>query len=72
MHSFQSCEHDGLPSLVPHHAGWVSVTSMRDQPPFVASGTLHGSGGEKDDALSVPLINLGTGSEPSLQLSLVA
>jgi hypothetical protein len=33
---------------------------------------LHDSGGKKVDALNAPLINPGVGSEPSLQLSLVA
>jgi hypothetical protein len=40
-----------------------------DQPLFVESWVLHGSGGKKADVLSTPLINLGGGSEPSLQLS---
>jgi hypothetical protein len=38
----------------------------------VVNGTLHGSGGEKADALSPSLINPGVGSESSLRLSLVA
>jgi hypothetical protein len=37
----------------------------------VASRALHGLGGEKADALNMPLINPGIGSEPSLQFSLV-
>jgi hypothetical protein len=40
-----------------------------DQPLFVESWALYGSGGEKVDALSTPLINSGAGSEPSLRLS---
>jgi hypothetical protein len=71
-HSFRSCKCDRPPSLVPHCAGWVGVIGMWDQPSFVASGTLHGSGGEKAGALSTPLINLGVGSEPSLRLSFMA
>jgi hypothetical protein len=68
-HSFPSRECDGLPSLLPHRVWWVSVAGMQDQPLFVASGTLHGSDGEKDDASSTPLINPGVGSEPSLRFS---
>jgi hypothetical protein len=71
-HSFQSCERDGPPSLAPHHAGSVGVTGVWDRPPFVVSRALHSSVGEKADALSVPLINPGVGSELSLQFSLVA
>jgi hypothetical protein len=62
---------DHLP-WYPHSVGWVGVTGMRYQPPFVVSGTLHGSGGERADAFNAPLINLGMGYELSLQLSLVA
>jgi hypothetical protein len=44
------------------------VIGVRDQPPSVVNGTLQGSGGKKANALranalSVPLINLGTSSE---------
>jgi hypothetical protein len=62
-HSFRSCEREGPHSMVPHRTGWVSVIGVWDQPPFVSSGTLHGSGGKKAGALSTQLINLGTGSE---------
>jgi hypothetical protein len=55
-HSFQSCARDRPPSLLPHCVGWVSVVGIRDQPPFVASGTSHGSGGEKAEAPSTPRI----------------
>jgi hypothetical protein len=55
VHCFQnSC--DGLPSLLPRYVGWVSVVGMSDHPPFVASGTLYGSGGEKAKATSTPRI----------------
>jgi hypothetical protein len=30
MRFFRSCEHDGLPSLVPHRGRWVGVTGGRD------------------------------------------
>jgi hypothetical protein len=69
MHSFQSHERDGPPSLQPHHVGWVDVVGMRDQPLFVASGTLHDSGGKKAEAPITPCLILGVGSEPSLQLT---
>jgi hypothetical protein len=72
MHSFRSCECDEPPSSVPHRVGWVDVIGVWDWPPFVASGMLHDSGGKKVDALNAPLINPDVGSEPSLQLSLVA
>jgi hypothetical protein len=68
-HSFLSRECDGPPSMLPHRVWWVGVVGVRDQPLFVASGTLHGSDGEKDDAPSTPLINLGVGSESSLRFS---
>jgi hypothetical protein len=48
------------------------VIGVWDQPSSVVNGTLQGSGGKKANALSAPLINLGIGSEQSLQLSLVA
>jgi hypothetical protein len=58
--------------LAPHHVGLVGVSGMRDQPLFMVSGTLHGSSGEKANALNAPLINPGTGFKPSVRLSLVA
>jgi hypothetical protein len=70
--SFRSYECDGPPSLAPHRAGSVGVTSMRDQPKFVASRVLHSSGGKMVDALSAPFINPSAGSESSLRFSLVA
>jgi hypothetical protein len=42
----------GPPSLLPHCVGWVGVVHLRDQPPFVASGTLHGLGSKKAEAPS--------------------
>jgi hypothetical protein len=65
-HSFLSCERDRPPSLLPHRVAWVGVVSVWDQPPFVASGTLQGSDGEKANAPSTPLINPSVGSKPSL------
>jgi hypothetical protein len=67
--SFQSCECNRSPSFVPQRAGWVGVTGALDQPLFMESWALYGSGGKKADALSMPLINQGMGYEPSLQLS---
>jgi hypothetical protein len=69
MHSFQSCECDGPPSLLPHRVGWVGVVGLWDQLPFVACGTLHGSDGEKAEAPSTPRIIPGMGSKSSLWLS---
>jgi hypothetical protein len=71
-HSLRSCEHNGLPSLVPDRVSYAGVTGVWDQPPFVASGTLHDSGSEKADTLSTPPVNRGTTSKMSLRLSLVA
>jgi hypothetical protein len=69
---FWSCECDGSPSLVSHHARWVGVIGVWDQPLFMVSGTLHGLGSEKADTLSTPPINLGMGFESSLWLSFMA
>jgi hypothetical protein len=68
-HSFQSHERDSPPSLLPYRNGLVGVVGALNHPPFVVSGTLHGSDGEKADAPSMPLINPGVGSKPSLQFS---
>jgi hypothetical protein len=68
-HSFQSCAHDGLPSVLSHCVRWVGVVGLRDQPPFVVSGTLHDSGGEKAEAPSTPHIIPGVNSKSSLRLS---
>jgi hypothetical protein len=42
---------------------------MRFRSPFIVGGALHGSDGEKAEALSTPCIIPGVGSEMSLQFS---
>jgi hypothetical protein len=70
-HSFLSCECDRQPSLLPHCVRWVSAVGMQDQPPFVVSGMLDGSDGEKVEAPSMPCIIPGAGSESTLLFSFV-
>jgi hypothetical protein len=67
--SYLGCERTGLPSSGFYHAGWVDTVGARDQPLFVSNVASHGSGGEKTDVHSPPLINPGVGFESSLWLS---
>jgi hypothetical protein len=60
---------DGSPSLLPCHISWIDVVDVRDQSPFVVSGALHGSDGEKAEAPSTPCIIPIVGSKMSLRFS---
>jgi hypothetical protein len=62
-HSFQSHGCDGPPSLLPRHASWIDVVDVRARSPFVMSGALHSSDGEKAEAPSTPCIIPVVGSE---------
>jgi hypothetical protein len=68
-HSFQSHGCGGLPSLLPHHVSWIDVVDMWTQSPFIVSGALHGSDGEKAKAHSTPRIIPVMGSETPLRFS---
>jgi hypothetical protein len=67
--SFLGCGCTGLLSLGSHHVEWVDAAGARDHPLFMSNGTSHGSGSEKADVFSPPLINPGASFEPSLWLS---
>jgi hypothetical protein len=69
IHSFQGCGCVGRVSSASHSVGWVDAANARDPPLFVASETSHDSGVKKANVLSLPLINLGGGFKPPLQLS---
>jgi hypothetical protein len=69
--SFHGCRCTDLPSLASQCAGWVDATNLKDRPSFVASETSRSLGVKESDVLSPPFINLGTGFEPPLWLSLV-
>jgi hypothetical protein len=53
----------------PPRAGCIGVTGALDQPLFMESRALYGSGGKKADALTTPLINPSVCSELSLRHS---
>jgi hypothetical protein len=68
-HSLWSHGRDGPPSLIPHHVSWIVVIDVQAQSPFVVSGALHGSNGERVEAPSTPRIILVMGSETPLWFS---
>jgi hypothetical protein len=53
-HSFQSHGCDGSPSLLPHHAGWISVVDVWARSSLAVSGVLCGLGGERAKVLGTP------------------
>jgi hypothetical protein len=69
MHSFQSRGCDGPPSFLPHHVSWIDIVDVRAQSPFVVSGALRGSDGEKAEVPSTPLIIPVMGSKTPLGFS---
>jgi hypothetical protein len=70
MHSFRSRGHDGSPSLLPRHVGWIDVVDVWAWSPLAKSGALHGLDGEKVEVPSMSRTILGVGSERPLQFSL--
>jgi hypothetical protein len=67
--SLLGCGRTKLRSSGSHRVVWVGTAGAQDQPLFVSNVASHGSGGEKANVLSPPLINLGMGFVPSLWLS---
>jgi hypothetical protein len=67
--SSQNCGCDGLPSLLPHHAGWIDVVDVWARSPHLLSGALCGLDSEKAEVLSTSPTIPGVGSEWSFWFS---
>jgi hypothetical protein len=69
MRSSRSHGHDGLPSLLPCHVGWIDIVDVRAQSPPAVSEVLRGLGGERAKAPSTSRTILNLGFERPLQFS---
>jgi hypothetical protein len=59
----QNHGHDGSPSLLPRHVGWIDIVDVRAQSPLAVSGALRGLGGKKAEVRSTLCTISSVGSE---------